>query len=118
MLDGKSSSNAKSPRILRFKEEVKINQKEAVSKFWKQIKKTGTPIFEEIEGDDKYNIITFVVKGDEEIKNIVCFDMFVTNDIKEGLLERIEDTDVYFISHKILKGIRRYLPSRIKRSLY
>jgi len=106
MLDGKSSSNAKSPIILRFKEEIKINQKEAVSKFWKQIKKTGTPIFEEIEGDDKYNIITFVVKGDEEIKNIVCFDMFVTNDIKEGLLERIEDTDVYFISHKILKGIR------------
>lgn len=90
----------------RLQEEIKFNKKEAVLKFWKEIEKKGTPIFEEIEGDDKYNIITFLVQEDEEVENIVCFSIFVTEDIKEGLLERIEDTNIYFKSYRILKGIR------------
>jgi len=90
----------------RLQEEIKFNKKEAVLKFWKEVEKKGTPIFEEIEGDDKYNIITFLVREDEDVENIVCFSIFVTEDIKEGLLERIEDTNIYFKSYRILKGIR------------
>jgi len=90
----------------RLHEDIKFNKKEAVLKFWREIEKKGTPIFEEIEGDDEYNIITFLVKAEKEVQNIVCFSVFVTEDIKEGLLERIEDTDIYFKSYRILKGIR------------
>ena len=97
-------SKVESPMILKLKCEIRTHKKEAVSKFWKKIKELGTPIFEEIDGDDKNNIITFVVRGNEEIKHIVCFSI-VTEDIKEGLLERIEDTDIYFSSHKLLKDL-------------
>ena len=106
MLNESVNSKPESPMILRLKDEIKVNKGEALSRFWKEIKKSGTPIFEEIEGNDKYNIITFVVQGDEKMENIVCFSIFVTKDIKEGLLERIEDTDVYFKSYKLLKGVR------------
>ena len=92
--------------ISRIQNDIKVNKNEAVSKFWKEIEKIGTPIFEEIEGDDKYNLITFLVREDEEVENIVCFSIFVTEDIKEGLLERIEDTNIYFKSYRMLKGIR------------
>jgi len=98
--------NIRSPMISRLQDEIKLNKEEAVSKFWKEIEKIGTPIFEEIEGDDKYNLITFLVREEDEVENIVCFSIFVTEDIKEGLLERIEDTNIYYKSYKILKGIR------------
>ena len=101
-----SNSKIRSPMISRFQYEIKINKEEAVSKFWKEVEKFGTPIFEEIEGDAKYNLITFLVREDEEVENIICNNMFVIEDIKEGLLERIEDTNVYFKSYKILKGVR------------
>ncbi|MFX1305003.1 MAG: alpha/beta hydrolase-fold protein [Promethearchaeota archaeon] len=101
-----------SPMILNFREEIKIDKKTAISKFWKKIEEIGTPIFEDIEGDNKYNLITFVFREDEEIENIVCYiriylqNMFLTQDIKECILERIKGTNVYFKSYKILKGIR------------
>lgn len=106
MLNSRNNSKIRSPMISRLQEEIKINKEEAVSKFWKEIEKIGTPIFEEIEGDIKYNLITFLVREDEEVENIICYNIFVIEDIKEGLLERIEDTNVYFKSYKILKGVR------------
>lgn len=95
-----------SPRVSRLREEIKLSGEDAVSNFWKEIEESGTPIFEKIEGDDKHNLITFLVREEEEVENIICNNLFVTEDIKEGLLERIEDTDVYFKSYKIIKGIR------------
>ncbi|MFX1470583.1 MAG: hypothetical protein ACFFB8_18205, partial [Promethearchaeota archaeon] len=56
-----------SPMILKLREEIKIDKKTAISKFWKKIEETGTPIFEDIEGDNKYNLITFVFREDEEV---------------------------------------------------
>jgi len=106
MLNKSNSSKIISPMISRFQDEIKVNKKEAISKFWKEIEEIGTPIFEDIEGDNKYNLITFVFREDEEVENIVCNSFFVNEDIKEGLLERIEDTNIYFKSHKLLKGIR------------
>ncbi len=106
MLVKKNNSKIISPMISRLQGEIKVNKKEAVLKFWKEIEKIGTPIFEEIEGDDKDNLITLLVREDEEVENIICYDIFVNEDIKEGLLERIEDTNVYFKSYKILKGVR------------
>ncbi|MFX0037334.1 MAG: alpha/beta hydrolase [Candidatus Hermodarchaeota archaeon] len=101
-----------SPMILKLREEIKIDKKTTISKFWKKIEEIGTPIFEDIEGDNKYNLITFVFREDEEVENIVCYiriylqNMFLTQDIKECILERIIGTNIYFKSYKILKGIR------------
>ena len=106
MIKGNNNPKIISPMMSRLQEEIKFNKKEAVLKFWKEIEKQGTPIFEEIEGDNKYNIITFLVREDKETENIACFSIFTTEDIKEGLLEKIEDTNIYFKSYRILKGIR------------
>ncbi|MFX1498560.1 MAG: alpha/beta hydrolase [Promethearchaeota archaeon] len=106
MITKNSKTQAISPRIIRLREEIKLSGEDAVSNFWKEIEESGTPIFEKIEGDDKYNIITFLVREEEEEANIICYNLFVNDDIKEGLLERIEDTNIYFKSYKILKGIR------------
>lgn len=106
MPNSTNNSIIRSPMISRLQDEIKLNKEEAVSKFWKEIEKIGTPIFEEIEGDDKNILITFIVREDENVENIFVFNTFVIDDIREGLLERIEDTNVYFKSYKILNGIR------------
>ena len=101
-----NNSKIISPIISNLQEKIRVNKKEAVSKFWKEIEKLGTPIFEKFEGDDKHNLITFIVREDKDVKNIVCNSYLANEDIKEGLLEKIEDTNIYFKSYKILKGIR------------
>ncbi|MFX1346686.1 MAG: alpha/beta hydrolase [Promethearchaeota archaeon] len=101
-----------SPIISKLREEIKIDKKTAISKFWKKIEKMGTPVFETIKGDKKYNLTTFVFREDGEVENIVCYiriylqNMFLKQDIKECMLERINDTNVYFKSYKLLKGVR------------
>ncbi|UCC20524.1 MAG: hypothetical protein JSV62_04340, partial [Promethearchaeota archaeon] len=99
-------SKTRSPMMTKLQEKIKNNKKEAISEFWKEIKKKGTPIFENIEGDDENNLITFLVQGDEDTENIVIFNIFVNEDVQEGLLEKIEDTNIYFKSYKIPKGVR------------
>ncbi len=106
MVNMSNSSKIVSPMISRLRDEIKINNVEAVSKFWEKIERIGTPVFEEIEGDNKFNVITFLVREEEPVENIFCFNLFVTEDIKKGLLKRIEDTSIYFKSYKIAKGIR------------
>ncbi|MFX1594250.1 MAG: alpha/beta hydrolase, partial [Promethearchaeota archaeon] len=106
MSDIRNNSSLISPTIKKLQEGIKINKNKAISEFWKRIEKIGTPIFEKIEGDNKYNLITFLVQEDEEVENIVCFSTFLTDDIKEGLLERIKGTNVYFKTYKAPKGIR------------
>ncbi len=99
-----------SPMISKLREEIKIDKKTAISKFWKKIEKRGTPIFETIKGDKKnYNLITFVFREDGEVENILCYiriylqNMFLKQDIKECMLERIKDTNLYFKSYKLRK---------------
>ena len=106
MSHGSNNPKIISPIISKLQKDIKLNKKEAVLRFWKDVANMGTPIFEEIKGDAEYNLITFVVREDEKVKNIVCNTIFITKDIKEGLLERIEDTNIYFKSYIILKGIR------------
>lgn len=106
MLNMSNQSKILSPLISKFRDEIKNNKEEAVSNFWKEVERRGTPIIEEIDGDDKFNVITFLAREEEEVSNIICNSLFVTDDIKEGLLERIDDTSIYFRSYKILKGIR------------
>ncbi|MFX1349794.1 MAG: alpha/beta hydrolase [Promethearchaeota archaeon] len=106
MSDRSNNSGLISPVILKLQESIKINKDKAISEFWGQIERSGTPIFEEIQGDDKYSLITFIVREDEEVQNIVCYNAFLAGDIKEGVLERIENTNVYFKTYKVLKGIR------------
>jgi enterochelin esterase family protein len=101
-----TSEKIESPTILKLQDDIKDNKKEAILKFWNKIEEKGTNLFEEIEGDDKNDLITFLVREDQEVENIICFSIFVTEDIEEGLLERIDDTNVYFKSYKILKGVR------------
>ena len=106
MLDTNSKFQIVSPTILRLREEIKANKIETISKFWAKIENNGTPLFEPLKGDSKYEIITFVFREDNEVENVVCNNFFVKKDIKEGLLERIKDTNIYYKSYKILKGIR------------
>ncbi|MFX1567349.1 MAG: alpha/beta hydrolase [Promethearchaeota archaeon] len=106
MLDTNSNSQIVSPTILKLQEEIKTNKIEAILKFWEKIENIGTPLFETIEEDSKYEIITFVFRKDEEVENVVCNSFFVKENIKEGLLETIKDTNIYYKSYKILKGIR------------
>jgi len=57
MLNMSNKSKIISPLISRLRDEIKINKKEAVSNFWKEIERRGTPIFEEIDGDNRFNVI-------------------------------------------------------------
>ncbi|MFX0003931.1 MAG: alpha/beta hydrolase [Candidatus Hodarchaeota archaeon] len=102
-----------SPTISKLQKNIIVNKNKAISDFWNEIEKRGTPIFEKIEGDNENYLITFIARGDEDVENIFVFNTFVRDDMKEGLLGRIEDTNVYYRSYKIAKCIRdTYLYSK------
>ncbi|MFX0021985.1 MAG: alpha/beta hydrolase [Candidatus Hermodarchaeota archaeon] len=102
-----------SPTLANLQKSIRVNKKKAISDFWKKIEKSGVPLFEEIEGDNNNYLITFIVREDKDVENIFVFNCFVLDDIKEGLLERLEDTNIYFKTYKITKGVRdTYLYSK------
>jgi len=106
MLDINNKSILISPIISRLQKDIKIDMNKALSEFWKRVEKMGTPIFDQIKGDNKYNLMTFLARENEKVENIVCFSTFLTEDIKEGLFDRIEDTNVYYKTYKVPKEIR------------
>ncbi len=76
--------------------------------FWKKIEEEGTPIIEPIDNDYEHQLVTFIYRGDENTKNIVVICALADQDdvISNNVCERLDDTNLFFKSFKVLKGTR------------
>lgn len=85
-----SSNNITSPRI----EILKSSGKNEIDAFLKEIEKTGAPLIEKIEGDEKNILITFLYLGNNDTKNVGIYGAFPSHRITENLMERLDGTDL------------------------
>ena len=91
--------------IESFKKDVK-NNKNAEKIFWEKIEASGTPIIEEIQGDENNCLITYVYKGSEETENVLVTNPTSSQNYKENYLEKISGTNVWYKSYVVRNDIR------------
>src|SRR5215471_9625811 len=64
-----------SPRLQSLKRELESGKADAVSRFWQEVEREGTPLIEPIKGDDQNLLVTFLWRAKEENKYIAVFPM-------------------------------------------
>lgn len=82
------------------------NNINAVDDFWKAIEKNGAPLIEEFEGDKNNVIITFLYKGNENIKNVLIYGGIPGFRYSENIMERLLNTDIWFKSYTIRNDVK------------
>ncbi len=111
--------NLQSTVISELKKELDKENNSALMKFWQKIEKSGTPIIEQIQGDESHKLVTFIVQADEETKNAVVVCSLANQDdvVTNNICERIENTDILYKSFVVLNGTRTIYSISINNSL-
>lgn len=96
----------KSPRLLEFVNKIKKpeNKESELKKFWKDLEKEGTPIYEELDNEPDYYLVTFIFKEKNSTNELsVASSIFGTFSIVRGRMKRIKGTNIYYKSIFILR---------------
>lgn len=78
----------------------------ALDDFWNEVTQSGSPLIEEIEGDSKNVIVTFIYKAKENIKNVVVYGAFPSYRYKENIMERLLDSNLWYKTYKVRNDIK------------
>ena len=95
-----------SPTITQLKNDLKSGLKSRLEDFWRKIEENGTPLIEPIEDDESHKLVTFVVKADDDTRNVVIITALANQDdvISENVCDKIEGTNIFYKSFKVLNG--------------
>lgn len=99
-------SYIKNSLIISLEEKIKAGNNRALQEFWSDIQKGNTPLIETIEGDLENSLVTFIYRGDKDTKNIVFIPPVNSEKIVDNQMERLLDTDLWYISYKIKNNLR------------
>lgn len=94
-----------SPRLQSLRIELDRGGVGVLDAFWKEVERTGTPLVEEIKGDDKNLLVTFIRRAKEENKYFVIFPMARANPLRH-LMSQLPDTDLYYKSYQMRRDAR------------
>jgi enterochelin esterase family protein len=97
-----------SPTILELKKKLKKGNQSALDEFWLKIESRGTPLIEQIKNDEKFKLVTFIIRADKETKNAVVVCSIADQDdvVSNNICERVENTNVLYKSFMVLNGTR------------
>lgn len=100
------NTNLKSITLLELKKELANGNQSALKNFWLKVEKTGTPLIEQIQGEESQKLVTFIVQADEETRNAVIICSLANQDdvLSNNICERIENTDIFYKSFVVLNG--------------
>lgn len=94
-----------SPRIAALQKDLAAGNKDAVPRFWVQVKKIGAPLIEPVPADPHYSYVTFLWHGDASTRNVVIFDGVADYNAKDRMV-RLADTDVWYKTYKVRDDAR------------
>lgn len=89
-----------SPRIAALRQKAAAGEWAALSRFWSEVDKQGTPLVEPIDRENV--LVTFLWRGGDKTKGVVVLGS-VAN---KAPMERIPGTDVWFKSIAVRKDAR------------
>ncbi|ERI92749.1 putative esterase [Clostridiales bacterium oral taxon 876 str. F0540] len=90
-----------SPKISALAKQVSAGSANLIDLFWQDVQRCGAPLIEEIEGDNENVIITFLYKGDTNIKNILIYGAFPGFRYAENIMDRLLDTNIWYKTYII-----------------
>ena len=96
-----------SSRLARVVEEIAQGDLTAIDRFWGEASKQGTPLVEPIEGDLENVLVTFLFRGNEDVKNVVvCVNNGLWGDIPTNRMERLGETDIWHKTYRFRRDAR------------
>ena len=96
----------KSKAIIELEEKIQHGNNGALDEFWCEIENRGTPLIEKLEGDLEHDLVTFVYEADEEIENIVLMPPVGEDNLLENKMQRLLETNLWYITYKVQNNIR------------
>ena len=86
-----------SPRINALKAAVEAGEPGSADSFWKEVEKQGAPIIEQLPGDDKNLLVTFLWKGTPDTHNVFVARLpYAGGAPDDYFMDRLGDTDVWY----------------------
>jgi enterochelin esterase-like enzyme len=92
-----------SPRLDALQKELEKENARALDDFWEEVTRQGTPLIEDIPGDNEHASVTFLWRS-SEISSVSVISL-LTNPTTHPLT-RLLDTDVWYITCKVRTDIR------------
>ena len=78
----------------------------ALDIFWDELEKIGSPLIEEIEGDNKNVMLTFIYKAKGKIKNVVIYGAFPSYRYSENIMDQLLDSNLWYKTYKVRNDIK------------
>lgn len=100
-----SMEDTLSSRIKKLIENIETERFNVIEEFWKYVEEQGTPLIENIKGDDNNALVTFLYRG-KDINNVMIYGGVPGFRYNENIMENIENTDVWFRTYKVRNGVK------------
>jgi enterochelin esterase-like enzyme len=95
-----------SPRVAALLNQLQKGNRSAITQFWEDVRKAGTPLVEPIPGDGKNVLVTFLWHGTEDTRNVVVFLQTGGLNPADNQMTRLSDSDVWYRSYMFHKDVR------------
>jgi enterochelin esterase-like enzyme len=96
------------PRVARLAEQlVEVSdsaQRAALTaEFWREAKRLGTPLIEELPGEPDHRAVTFLWRGSDTTRRVLLLAnrLIDREHLTDALLERVPDTDVWHLGLRL-----------------
>ncbi|WP_346938721.1 alpha/beta hydrolase-fold protein [uncultured Clostridium sp.] len=94
-----------SSKIKKLIKDIKTESFNVIEEFWRDVEEQGTPLIENIKGDDNNVLITFLYRG-KDINNVMIYGGVPGFRYNENIMEHIENTDVWFRTYKVRNNVK------------
>jgi enterochelin esterase family protein len=96
-----------SPRLVALRKDIATQGGVALDKFWQEIRQTGTPLVEALEGSDRYMLVTFLWRATFETHNVlIVWTPYSTEQPDDYKMTHMSDTDLWYKTLRVQKGAR------------
>lgn len=95
----------KNKRIVELEEKLNVGDKNALNEFWSYVEENGAPLIEEIEGNSEESLVTIVYREKKKLDNVVLIPPVGMRKLENCVLDKVENTDLWYISYKVEKDI-------------
>lgn len=95
-----------SPRIARLRKEIEGGNRPAANQFWAEIEKSGTPLVEPIQDDERHSLVTFLWRAETETHNVAVVGAINGAEPAKNQMVHLADSDVWYISYEIRNDAR------------
>jgi len=105
-IESKGATPPASPRVAALQYKLRKGDRSALTQFWKDVRKSGTPLREPIPGDSRNVVVTFLWRGAEDTRNVVIFLQTGGLNPADNQMTRLPDSDLWYRSYVFRKDAR------------